>query len=87
MRTKKFDRCTTNEMEEDIRKELKKMREDFMELQQQVADNTQDIHRINTRHIPLHIHSKLSSRFNKNYVFVSSLFSLGGWGGGVILTA
>ena len=60
-------------MEEDIRKEQKKMREDFLELQQQVADNTQDIavnkqniddhtqeiHNINARHIPIHIRSKL----------------------------
>ena len=71
----KFDRYINNEMEEDIRKELKKM-----ELQQQVADNTQniadntqniadnthnidahteEIHNINTRHIPIHIKSKL----------------------------
>ena len=53
-------------MEEDIRKEQKKMKEDFLELQQQVADNkqniddhTQEIHNINARHIPLHIRSKL----------------------------
>jgi hypothetical protein len=39
-------------MEKDIRKELKEMREEFDELQQRVAD-------INTRHIPLHIRSKL----------------------------
>jgi L-lactate utilization protein LutB len=68
MRMQKFDRYINNEMEEDIRKELKKM-----ELQQQVADNTQniadntqniddhtkEIHNINTRHIPLNIQSKL----------------------------
>jgi uncharacterized protein YwqG len=73
MRTKSFDKCIKNEMEEDIRKEQKKMREDFLELQQQVADNTQDIadnkqniddhtqeiHNINARHIPLNIRSKL----------------------------
>jgi hypothetical protein len=59
MRTKKFDRYIKNEMKEEIQKELKKMREDFMELQQQVADNkqniddhTQEIHNIITRHIP-----------------------------------
>jgi hypothetical protein len=52
MRTKSFDKCLINEMEKDIRKELKEMREEFDELQQRVAD-------INTRHIPLHIRSKL----------------------------
>ena len=36
---------------EDIRKELKKIRE--------LADNTQKIHNINTRNIPLYIQSKL----------------------------
>ena len=46
-------------MEEDIRKELKEIREEFMELQQQVTDNTQEIHNINTRNIPLNIQSKL----------------------------
>jgi hypothetical protein len=30
MRTKKFDKCIINEMEEDIRKELKEIREDFI---------------------------------------------------------
>ena len=59
MRTKSFDKCIKNEMEEDIRKEQKKMREDIIELQQQVAENTQEIHNINTRHIPLNIRSKL----------------------------
>ena len=42
---KKFDKCIINEMEEDIRKELKEIRE--------------EIHIINTRHIPSHIKSKL----------------------------
>ena len=46
-------------MEEDIWKELKEIRKEFMELQQQVADNTQEIHNINTRNIPLNIQSKL----------------------------
>ena len=46
-------------MEEDNRKEMKKMQEHIMELQQQLADNRQDIHNINTRHIPSHIQSKL----------------------------
>ena len=46
-------------MEEDIQKVQKKMREDFPELQQQAADNTQEIHNINTRVIPSSIQSKL----------------------------
>ena len=46
-------------MEEDIRKELKEIREEFMELQQQVADYTQEFHNINARNIPLNIQSKL----------------------------
>ena len=46
-------------MEKDIRKELKEMREEFDELQQLVADHTQEIHNINTRNIPLNIQSKL----------------------------
>ena len=41
-------------MEEDIRKEQKKMK-----LQQQVDGHTQEIHNINTRIIPLNIQSKL----------------------------
>jgi hypothetical protein len=45
MRTKKLDKCIINEMEEDIRKELKKIWE--------------EINIIDTRHIPLHIKSKL----------------------------
>ena len=45
-----YGKCQKNEMEEDIQKEQKKMCEDFMELQQLVAD-------INTRHIPLNIQS------------------------------
>ena len=59
MRTKSFDKCIIHEMEKDIRKELKEMRAECMELQQQVVDNTLKIHNINTRHIPLHIQSKL----------------------------
>ena len=54
LRTEKFDRYKKNEMEEDIRKEQKKMK-----LQQQVDDHTQKIHNINTRIIPLNIQSKL----------------------------
>ena len=53
-------------MEEDIRKEQKKIREDFMELQQDVteckaniADNTLKIHIIDTKHIPSNIQSRL----------------------------
>ena len=53
-------------MEEDIRKELKEIREEFMELHKNVtecktdiADNRQEIDNINTMHIPLHIKSKL----------------------------
>jgi hypothetical protein len=38
MRTKKFDKCIKNEMEEDIRKELKEIREEFMELNQKVTE-------------------------------------------------
>jgi hypothetical protein len=37
-----FDKCIRNEMEEDMRKELTKIREECMELRQ-------DIHNINTR--------------------------------------
>ena len=66
MRTKKFDKCNINEMEEDIREELKEIQTELMELQQDVtechtdiADNRKEIHKINTRHIPLHIKSKL----------------------------
>ena len=47
-----FDKCIKNEMEEDMRKDL-------LKLQQQVVDNTKEIHNINYRHIPLHIRSKL----------------------------
>ena len=53
-------------MEEDIRKELKEIREEFMELNQKVtecstdiADNRQKIYDINDRHIPKNIRSKL----------------------------
>ena len=66
MRTKKFDRCIKNEMEEDMRKDLKEIREEFMELRKDVtecktdiADHRQEIHNINTRHIPPNICSKL----------------------------
>jgi peptidoglycan hydrolase CwlO-like protein len=73
MRTKKFDKCNINEMEEDIRNELEdiqneltEIQAELMELQQDVtecktdiADNKQKIHNINTRHIPPHIKSKL----------------------------
>jgi hypothetical protein len=44
-------------MEEDIRKELKEIREECMELRQ-------DIHNINTRHIPPNILSKLCCLLN-----------------------
>ena len=43
-------------MEEDIRKELKEIREDFMELKQKCSTDIDDI---NDRHIPLNIRSKL----------------------------
>ena len=56
---KSFDRCIKNEKEEDIRKVEKKMQEDFMVPQHQAADNTQEIHNINTRVIPSNIQSKL----------------------------
>ena len=56
MRTKKFDKCIINEKEEDIRKELKEIREDFMELKQKCSTDIDDII---DRHIPLHIRSKL----------------------------
>ena len=53
-------------MEEDMRKDLKEIREEFMELRQDVtecktdiADHRQEIHNINTRHIPPNIRSKL----------------------------
>ena len=66
MRTKSFDKCNINEMEEDIQKELKEIQAELMELQQDVtecktdiADNKQEIHKINTRHIPSNIQSKL----------------------------
>jgi uncharacterized coiled-coil DUF342 family protein len=66
LRTKKFDKCIINEMEEDIRKELKEIREEFMELNQKVTDcstdiaeNRKKIYDINDRHIPLNIRSKL----------------------------
>ena len=63
MRTKMFDKCIRNEMEEDMRKELTKIREECMELRQ-------DIHNINTRHIPPNILSKLCCLLNliKNYM-------------------
>jgi ribosomal protein L29 len=35
MRTKTFDKCIKNEMEEDMRKDLKEIHEEFMELRQQ----------------------------------------------------
>jgi ribosomal protein L29 len=38
MRTKKFDRCIKNEKEEDMRKDLKEIREEFMELRQGVTE-------------------------------------------------
>ena len=73
MRTKKFDKCVINEMEEDIRKELKEIRVEFMELNQKltecsidIADNRQKIYNINDRHIPLNIRSKLCCFFNLN---------------------
>ena len=59
MRMKSFDRCIKNEKEEDIRKVQKKMQEDFIDPQQQAADNTQEIHNINTRVITSSIQSKL----------------------------
>jgi hypothetical protein len=45
MRTKSFDKCIKNEMEEDIRKELREIQE--------------EIHKINTRSIPLNVQGKL----------------------------
>jgi hypothetical protein len=39
MRTKKFDRCIKNEMEED----LKKIREEVTECKTDIVDNTQNI--------------------------------------------
>jgi hypothetical protein len=45
MRTKKLDKYIINEIEEDMRKELKEIRE--------------EIPIVNTKHIPLHIKSKL----------------------------
>ena len=52
-----FDKCIRNEMEEDMRKELKEIREECMELRQ-------DIHNIKTRHIPSNIQSKLCCLLN-----------------------
>ena len=61
-----FDRCIKNEMAEDMRKDLKEIHEEFMELRQDVtecktdiAGHRQKIHNINTRHIPPNIRSKL----------------------------
>jgi len=75
MRTKKFDKCIINEMEEDIRNELKEIREEFMALNQKVnefstdiAENRQKIYDINDRHIPLNIRSKLCCLFNLNKI-------------------
>jgi hypothetical protein len=50
MRTNKFDKCIKNDMGEDMRKELKEIRE--------------EIHNINTRHIPSNIQSKLYCLLN-----------------------
>ena len=75
MRTKKFDKCIINEMEEDILTELKEIREECMELNQKVtefstdiAENKQKIYDINDRHIPLNIRSKLCCLFNLNKI-------------------
>ena len=43
MRTKSFDKCIINEMEEDIRKELKEIQAKLMELQQDVTECNTDI--------------------------------------------
>jgi hypothetical protein len=66
MRTKKFDKCIKNEMEEDMRKDLNEIREEFVELRQDmtkcktdIAYHRQEIHSINTKHIRPSIRSKL----------------------------
>ena len=58
-------------MEEDMRKDLKEIHEEFMQLRQDVnecktdiAVNRQEIQNINTRHIPPNIRSKLCSLLN-----------------------
>lgn len=64
MRTKKFDKCIKNEMEEDMRKELKEIRKECIELNQKVNVCSTDIADINDRHIPFNIQSKLCCFFN-----------------------
>ena len=63
MRTKKFDKCIYNEMEEDMRKELKEIRKECIELNQKVTVCSTDIADINDRHIPLNVRSKLCCFF------------------------
>jgi septal ring factor EnvC (AmiA/AmiB activator) len=43
MRTKTFDKCIKNEMEEDMQKEFMELRQDVVESKTDIADNKQNI--------------------------------------------
>ena len=63
-------------MEDDIRKEQNKIREDVIECKTDIADNKQGIHNINTRHIPPNIKGKLINCYIFFHIFFNGKASL-----------